>query len=88
MKTIGLVICTNTIHKFAENLGRGIINPASRDAYWRIIGDLVGKVAQGIILGCTEIPLLLAQNHGDIPLFDTTMVHPHAAVDYALAGSC
>ena len=67
-----------------DELTRGIINPASRDAYWRIIGDLAEKGAQGIILGCTEIPLLVTQNQGDIPLFDTTMIHARAAVDYAL----
>jgi len=66
-------------------LTRGVINPASREAYWRIIHDLVGKGAQGIILGCTEIPLLVTQDKGGIPLFDTTAIHARAAVEYALA---
>jgi len=67
-----------------DELSRGIINPASRDAYWRIINGLAGRGAQGVILGCTEIPLLVAQNQGDIPLFDTTEIHARAAVEYAL----
>jgi aspartate racemase len=67
-----------------DELARGIINPASRDECWKIIGDLAAKGAQGIILGCTEIPLLVTQNQGKIPLFDTMKIHAEAAVDYAL----
>ncbi len=67
-----------------DELSRGIVRPQSRDAYWRIIGDLAQKGAQGIILGCTEIPLLVTPGGGDIPLFDTTAIHARAAVDYAL----
>jgi aspartate racemase len=67
-----------------DELSRGIINPKSRDAYWRIMNDLAGKGAQGIILGCTEIPLLVKEDHGSIPLFDTTTIHARAAVDLAL----
>ena len=70
-----------------DELSRGIINPESKNTYWRIIHGLVGKGVQGIILGCTEIPLLIAQNQGDIPLFDTTKIHARAAVDYALTNS-
>jgi len=76
------------IHRIImDELSRGIINPESRNTYWRIIRDLAGKGAQGIILGCTEIPLLVTQGQGDIPLFDTTQIHARAAVEYALAGS-
>lgn len=67
-----------------DELARGIINPASREIIWRIIGDLAERGAQGIVLGCTEIPLLVTQNQGDIPLFDTTQIHARAAVEYAL----
>ena len=75
------------IHRIIiDELTRGIINPASREIIWRIIGDLAERGAQGIVLGCTEIPLLVTQNQGDIPLFDTTQIHARAAVDYALAG--
>jgi aspartate racemase len=68
-----------------EELSRGIVRPASRDAYWRIMNDLAGRGAQGIVLGCTEIPLLVQQDQGPLPLFDTTAIHARAAVDLALA---
>ncbi|MBN2399655.1 MAG: aspartate/glutamate racemase family protein [Candidatus Aminicenantes bacterium] len=67
-----------------EELSRGIICEQSRDEYWRIIDSLVRRGAQGIILGCTEIPLLIAQDQGEIPLFDTTTIHARAAVDFSL----
>lgn len=67
-----------------DELARGIINPASKDVLWRIIGELAEKGAQGIVLGCTEIPLLVTQGQGNIPLIDTTRIHARAAVDYAL----
>jgi aspartate racemase len=73
------------VHKvIVDELSRGIIDTASRDAYWRIIGELAAKGAQGIILGCTEIPLLVSQEQGAIPLFDTTAIHARAAVDDAI----
>ncbi|MBN2344789.1 MAG: aspartate/glutamate racemase family protein [Candidatus Aminicenantes bacterium] len=73
------------VHKvIMDELSRGIINPASRDAYWRIINDLAVRGAEGIILGCTEIPLLVKPKRGAIPLFDTTAIHAGAAVDLAL----
>jgi len=68
-----------------DELSRGVINPHSRDEVWRIISELVRQGAQGIILGCTEIPLLISQDQGDISLFDTTSIHARAAVEYALA---
>ena len=68
-----------------DELSRGIVTAASRDAYWRIINDLVAQGAQAIILGCTEIPLLVTQQPGGIPLFDTTTIHARAAVEFALA---
>jgi aspartate racemase len=78
----------SAIHRIImDELTCGIINPESRNTYWRIIRDLAGQGAQGIILGCTEIPLLVTQTQGDIPLFDTTAIHARAAVDYALANS-
>jgi aspartate racemase len=73
------------VHRvIVDELSRGIIDPASRDAYWRIIRELAARGAQGIILGCTEIPLLVKQDQGDVPLFDTTELHARAAVDHAL----
>jgi aspartate racemase len=73
------------VHKvIMDELSRGIINRASRDAYWRVINNLAARGAQGIILGCTEIPLLVHEEPGSIPLFDTTAIHARAAVERAL----
>lgn len=73
------------VHRvIVDELSRGVIDPDSRDAYWLIIRQLAARGAQGIILGCTEIPLLVMQDQGDIPLFDTTEIHAHAAVELAL----
>lgn len=67
-----------------DELSRGTINPGSRKAYLRIISGLAEKGAQGVILGCTEIPLLVSEEPGGIPLFDTTTLHARAAVHRAL----
>jgi aspartate racemase len=68
-----------------DELCLGVVNPASREAYKRIITGLVARGAEGIILGCTEIMLLIAQADCDVPVFDTTSIHARAAVDFALA---
>ncbi|MFX1516708.1 MAG: aspartate/glutamate racemase family protein [Promethearchaeota archaeon] len=62
----------------------GQIKEKSRIKYIEIINQLVVKGAEGIILGCTEIPLLIKQEDVDIPLFDTTTIHAKSAVKYAL----
>ena len=67
-----------------EELCRGEIKPASRERYRNIIAHLVERGAQGIILGCTEISLLIQEEDSPIPLFDTTRIHAVAAVEYAL----
>ena len=73
------------VHKvIIDELSRGVISPASRDAYWRVIDGLARRGAEGIILGCTEIPLLVHEEPGSIPLFDTTAIHARAAVERAL----
>ncbi|MFA7438699.1 aspartate/glutamate racemase family protein [Castellaniella sp.] len=59
---------------------------ASREAYRRIMQGLVDQGAQGIILGCTEISLLVGAADASVPLFDTTGLHALAAADAALAG--
>jgi aspartate racemase len=64
----------------------GIVDPASRDAYRAIMARLVAEGAQAIILGCTEIMLLVGQQDSSVPLFDTTELHALAAVDLALGG--
>ena len=67
-----------------EELCLGKINNASRQEYLHVIERLKGEGAQGVILGCTEIGLLVKKEHTDVPLFDTTEIHASAAVDYAL----
>jgi len=67
-----------------EELTYNIIKESSKQKYIKIIRNLEGDGAQGIILGCTEIPLLIKQNDVDIPVFDTTNIHAKAAVNYAL----
>jgi aspartate racemase len=56
----------------------------SREKYVSIIEHLEEQGAVGVILGCTEIPLLVKQEDVDIPVFDTMTIHARAAVDYAL----
>jgi aspartate racemase len=58
---------------------------ASRDRFKEIIGGLIDNGAEGIILGCTEIPLLVKQEDVKVPVFDTTTIHAKAAVDFALS---
>ena len=67
-----------------DELCAGIIKPSSERVYLEVIEGLAGAGAQGIILGCTEIGLLVKQEHCRIPLFDTTVIHAEAAVAYAL----
>ena len=73
------------IHGILYNeLCLGEIKDASKGVFQGIIAGLVSRGAQGIILGCTEIPLLVSQKDYDIPLFDTTTIHARAAADKAL----
>ncbi len=62
----------------------GRIREASRDAFVEIISGLEARGAEGVILGCTEIPLLVRQADVDVPLFDTTAIHADAALRYAV----
>lgn len=68
-----------------EELCLGITREASRAAYRAIIARLVAQGAQGIVLGCTEIGLLVSAEDSPVPLFDTTALHAASAVDFALA---
>ena len=68
-----------------DELARGEFLPASRAHYRIIIAKLVEKGAQGIILGCTELSLLLSAEDAAVPMFDTTTLHTMAAVELALA---
>lgn len=68
-----------------EELCVGKVKAESYENYVRIMNELVDRGAEGIILGCTEIMLLVRPGSVSVPLFDTTSLHAAAAVDYALA---
>ena len=68
-----------------DELCRGRFTAESKAAYLEIIDRMQGRGAEGVILGCTEIPLLIAQDdRPELPMFDTTGLHVAAAVDSAL----
>ncbi|WP_027483103.1 aspartate/glutamate racemase family protein [Deinococcus pimensis] len=76
-----------TVHRVIyEELVQGQVNPDSKAEYVRIMRDLVERGAQGVILGCTEIMLLVGPEDCSVPVFDTTTLHAIAAVEWALAG--
>jgi len=68
------------------DLCTGVINPGSRSIYAKIVERAAADGAHGIILGCTEIGLLLRPEDSPVPLFDTTKLHAEAAVKYAISG--
>lgn len=70
-----------------EELCLGEINAASRNEYRRIMAQLVAQGAQAVILGCTEISLLVGQQDASVPLFDTTAIHARKAAEFALGDS-
>jgi len=72
-------------HSIFTELSRGIFTQQTKEKYIRILHKLTEKGAEGIILGCTEIPLLISQEDYPAPLFDTTTIHARAAVEFALA---
>lgn len=73
------------VHQVIYNeLCLGKVHDHSRNEYLRIIDDLQARGAEGIIEGCTEIVMLVQQEHTNVPLFDTTAIHAEAAVDRAL----
>lgn len=73
------------IHRILyDELCLGKIRKISKSKFKKIIAHLVARGAEGIILGCTEIPMLVDKRDYDIPLFDTTELHARAAVEYAL----
>ena len=67
-----------------EELIHGVIREESRAAYVQTIESLAEQGMQGVILGCTEIGMLIEQKHSPLPVFDTTRLHAEAAVDWAL----
>ena len=88
----GLEVLTPTaperdeVHRIIyEELCLGKILPASRESYHRIMDELVRRGAQAVILGCTEISLLVGKEDSPVPLLDTTAIHAQSAVEAALA---
>src|SRR3990167_3491271 len=74
-----------TIHRVIyDELCLGEVSAASRVVFRKIMADLVARGAQGLILGCTEISLLVDQTDAAVPLFDTTRIHALKATDWAL----
>jgi aspartate racemase len=67
-----------------KELAQGMVREESRRTYAAVIRELEGRGAQGVILGCTEIPLLIKAADSPIPVFDTTALHAAAAVEFAL----
>ena len=74
-----------TIHRIIyEELCLGVVKDESRSAYRRVMAGLAAQGAQAIILGCTEISLLVSQQDAEVPLFDTTAIHARTAAEEAL----
>ena len=67
-----------------NELSKDIFKEDSKNKYLEIMDKLRQKGAEGIVLGCTEIPLIIKNNDFDLPLFDTTAIHARAAVKFAL----
>jgi aspartate racemase len=89
-QNIEAIVPSNTdieiINEFIyKELSLGIIRGNAKEQYIAIMQKLKAEGAQGIILGCTEIPLLIKPNDFDLPLFDTTFIHASAAVDFSLS---
>ena len=67
-----------------DELCVGVVRDASRDEYRRVMRELAARGAEGILLGCTEIDLLVGADDAAVPLFDTTFIHANRAVELAL----
>jgi aspartate racemase len=78
----------DTVHRIIyDELCVGQVKEASRAEYRRVIASLVAQGAQAVILGCTEISLLVGAQDSAVPLFDTTSIHARKAADWALAAT-
>lgn len=74
----------NINHIIYDELCLGTITTSSREYYQKVIESLADRGAEGIILGCTEIGLLVNQHDSEVPIFDTTIIHAIEAVNKAL----
>lgn len=68
-----------------EELGKGIVTSETKKHYLEISNQLIKEGAEGIILGCTEIPLVIKPENFAVPIFDTALIHSNAAVDFQLS---
>lgn len=68
-----------------EELGRGLVTKSTKERYLEIANQLIKEGAEGIILGCTEIPLVIKPKDLLVPVFDTTLIHSNAAVKFQLS---
>jgi aspartate racemase len=67
-----------------NELGKGIFTEATKQKYLNIINKLIEEGAEGVIFGCTEIPMLIKEDECTVPVFDTLMIHAKAAAEFAL----
>src|SRR5262249_42949636 len=67
-----------------NEMGKGIFTNKVKERVVQIINKLIQQGAQSVILGCTELPILIKQQDCKVPVFDTTLLHAKAAVDFAL----
>ncbi|MBM6402775.1 aspartate/glutamate racemase family protein [Phycicoccus sp. CSK15P-2] len=75
-----------TVHGIIyDELVRDVVRPESRDAYLAVVDRLVAAGVEAVVLGCTEITLLLQDGDADVPLYDTTALHVAAGVDWLCA---
>lgn len=72
-------------HTIYEEFGKGIFLPDRKERYLQIIDAMIQQGAEGVVLGCTEIPILIKQEDCSVPVFDTAYIHAKAAVDFALS---
>ena len=73
------------LHQTIYNeLGKGIFTGQTKQRYLKIMSDLMNEGAEGIVLGCTELPLMIQQSDVNVPIFDTTLLHSKAAVEFSL----
>lgn len=77
----GIEFVNNSIY---NELGKGQFLPETKHRFLQLIEELFAKGAGGVILGCTEIPMLIKQTDTRVPVFDTTLLHATAAVEFAL----
>ncbi|WET03560.1 aspartate/glutamate racemase family protein [Flavobacterium sp. YJ01] len=68
-----------------EELGRGLVTDETKKRYLEIANELIKNGAEGIILGCTEIPLVIKEGDLNVPIFDTALIHTQAAVNFQLS---